>query len=166
MRTSSFILLCSLVFGIALLFLDIPAWADNSIGGATLKGIKAVAVVVEEMRADAEGDGLTRSQLQTDVELRLRQAGIPVDNDAPGVLYLAVNTVKSQGGFYAYVIGVEFAQGVLLARDPSITTFDTTWRAIPGVGIINAINLHTVRDDVRDQVDEFINAYLEQNPRQ
>ena len=50
---------------------------DNENTRATLRGLNGVQVVVEDMmKPDIERDGLTRQQLQTDVELRLRKAGI------------------------------------------------------------------------------------------
>jgi hypothetical protein len=45
---------------------------------ATLRGLDGVQVVVEDLQPDVERNGLTRQQLQTDVELRLRKAGIRV----------------------------------------------------------------------------------------
>ncbi len=87
-----------------------PGRADTPSRRVTLKGIKAVAVVVEDTPADAQRDGLTRNLLQTDVEQRLRQAGITVDDDAPGMLAVFVNTLKIESGFYAYAIRVQFRQ--------------------------------------------------------
>ncbi len=121
---------------------------------------------MEDLDADAERDGLTRSQLQTDIELRLRQAGIPVDNHAPRVLYVVVNTIKDELGLYGFSIRVEFRRPVHLGRDPSLTTPGVTWSATPLVGIVGSSDLATVRDDVRDLVDQFISAYLEENPKE
>ncbi|MGI8972150.1 MAG: hypothetical protein ACR2HB_15820, partial [Dehalococcoidia bacterium] len=44
----------------------------------SLKGLPGVYVFVYPLLADAEKAGLTCDQITTDVELRLRQAGIPV----------------------------------------------------------------------------------------
>jgi hypothetical protein len=162
---SSFLLRRPLVLGIALLLLDTPAWAALGGQGASLKGIKAVAVVVEKMRADAERDGLTRNQLQTDVEQRLRQAGITVDNQAPGFLAIFVNTLKVESGFYVYAIRVQFKQTVRIERNSKIAVLASTWEAPSVVGTVGTRALRDVRGSVRDRVDEFINAYLEQNPR-
>lgn len=165
MRPSAFVLHCSLVLGIASLLLDIPAWADTPGQRATLKGIKAVAVVVEDTHATAERDGLTRKQLQTDVEQRLRQAGITVDNEAPGVLAVYVNTLKIESGFYAYAIRVQFRQRVRMERNLTIAALASTWEASSVVGTVGTRALRDVRGSVRDRVDQFIKAYLEQNPK-
>ncbi len=166
MRTSSFVLHCSLVLGIAILLLDIPAWADTPGQRATLKGIKAVAVAVEDTNATAERDGLTRNQLQTDVEQRLRRAGITVDNHAPGLLAVFVNTLKIESGFYAYAIRVQFRQRVRMERNLKIAALASTWEAPSVVGTVGTKALRDVRGSVRERVDQFINAYLEQNPKQ
>ena len=165
MRTSSFVLHCSLVFAIAVLLFSITAWADTPSQRATLRGIRAVAVVVEDTHADAQRDGLTRRQLQTDVEQRLRQAGIKVHNDAPGFLDVFVNTLKIESGFYAYAIRVQFRQRVRMERNLKIAALASTWEAPSVVGTVGTRALRDVRGSVRDRVDEFINAYLEQNPK-
>jgi hypothetical protein len=64
----------------------------------TLKGLQGIYVVVEDLYAKPETEewGLTRQQLLTDVELRLRQNGIKVlssleeCSSTPGSPYLYV----------------------------------------------------------------------------
>ena len=113
----------------------------------------------------AERDGLTRSQLRTDVELRLRRAGVTVGPTLTGHLYVNVDTVKSDNGqTYAYNILVQYMQPVVLARDPKASIFATTWET-GGVHMVAANRLREVRRFVADYVDQFINAYLEQNPK-
>ncbi len=64
----------------------------------TLQGVTIVEVVVDMMDANAERDGLTRAILQTEVESRLRQAGIKVGPNPTGHLLVDVNTVKGENG--------------------------------------------------------------------
>ncbi len=139
---------------------------------ATLVGLTGVGVVVENVDPTAEKDGLARSTLQNDVELKLRQAGIRVlsENElisAPGfpTLYLQVTAIRHEMGLYAYCIKLEVQQVVRLLRDPSITSAATTWEARGEIGVVGKQNLSTVREYVRDQVDQFINAYLAANPK-
>lgn len=154
------------VVTLALLFLTVPAWADTASDRATLKGITSVTAVVEEMDSEAERYGLTTSQLQTDVELRLRQAGIIVRPTLDGMLYVHVGLAKSKSGpLYAFHIRVQYRQRVFLARAPEIPAWATTWH-VGGTGIIDTRRLREVRSHVIDLVDQFINAYLEQNPKQ
>ena len=56
-----------------ILSLGAPAWADEIHGRRTsLEGLDAVKVVIEAIRPDLAHDGLTQSELRTDVEGRLR----------------------------------------------------------------------------------------------
>jgi len=167
MQRNAFLARHRLALGIALPLLAAPAWGrDDAAQRATLKGVTIVEVVVEAMDPVAEQDGLTRSQLQTDVELRLRQAGITVGPTLTGHLYVNVDTMKSNHGqTYAYNVVVQYMQQVVLARDPKTSIFTPTWET-GGVSMIAASRLHEVRQDVANYVDQFIKAHLEQNPKQ
>jgi hypothetical protein len=155
-----------LAVGIALLLLPIAGWGQESAGHkATLKGVGIVEVVVEAMDPNAERDGLTRSELQTEIEARLRQAGITVGSNLTGHLYVTVDTAKGdKGQTYAYNVEVEYVQQVVLPRDPQAPIYVPTWET-GGVGLIGADRLREVRQDVANYVDQFIKAYLEQNPK-
>jgi hypothetical protein len=150
-----------------LLGLPVPARpGDQPNDRATLKGLKTIMVVVEHLTPEAERDGLTKDQLQTDVEVRLRKAGIKVTSSEieEAYLYLNVFTVKDSSGQYVYHIRLEFNQEVILKRNRNVSLPAPTWSLDLG-GIVGAQKLHEVRDDVADMVDRFINAYLEQNPK-
>ena len=136
---------------------------------ATLAGLTGVNVLVEGMNPDVERDGLARSTLQTDVELRLRQASIRVLTEtemllAPGkpFLYLRVSSFKGREGVYAVAISLELKQSVRLVRDPALTLMAATWQSIGAIGLGGPSK---ARDTVRDEVDKFINAYLAANPK-
>ena len=124
---------------------------------------------------EAERDGLTAQVLQTDIELRLRQAGVPILTPAerlatPGrpLLYLNLNAFKLKGQteLYAYSMSLVLKQRVAILRDASTVSVAGTWSATSSVGTIGADRLRSLRDDVRDMVDEFINAYLSMNPKE
>jgi hypothetical protein len=154
------------VLGIGLLLLPVPAWGEGSAAQrATLRGVNTVEVVIEAIDPAAEQDGLTRSQLQTDVEERLREARIAVGPTLTGHLYVNVDTVKGEHGqTYAYNVSVQYVQQVMLARDPKAPVYVPTWDT-GGVGMIAAARLREVRQDVANYVDQFIKAYLDQNPK-
>ena len=149
-----------------LLGLPVPMWPGNQpIDRATLKGLKTIWVIVEHPTPEAERDGLTKDQLQTDVEARLKNAGIQVTSLVEeAYLYLNVSTVKGSSGLYAYHIRLEFNQQVILERDRNVSLPAPTWSLDLG-GIVGASKLHEVRGDVADMVDQFITAYREQNPK-
>lgn len=54
------------------------AHGQLSTGKESLKGLKGVNVLVDNLKPDIEKDGLKTSSIQTDVELKLRMAGIKV----------------------------------------------------------------------------------------
>ena len=167
MRRIAFILPASAGLGLALFLLTVPALAsDIPNERATLKGLKAVNLTVERIDPEAEKDGLTKSQLQTDVESRLRQAGISVDHLSDEYLYVDVNTLKGERGVYSYSVHVEFHQSVMLVRDPKIIYYGAATWSVGRMGTVGSGHLREVREDVAALVDQFINAYLEQNPRQ
>ena len=66
-------------------------------------------VAIERLRPDVEGDGLTEGFLRIAVELRLRQNGIPIgENALPNKPYLYVNVNTSRAterNRYAFGIG-------------------------------------------------------------
>ncbi len=51
---------------------------DDESARKTLAGLTRIYVVVEHIPDEAQRDGLDTTQIQTDVELKLRQAGITV----------------------------------------------------------------------------------------
>ncbi|MGH7183812.1 MAG: hypothetical protein ACREJN_17800, partial [Nitrospiraceae bacterium] len=61
----------------------------------TLRGLREISVLVEYLPDDVEREGLSRTQLQHDIEMRLRQAGLRVLTiseiaNSPGAPYLYV----------------------------------------------------------------------------
>jgi hypothetical protein len=136
---------------------------------SSLRDVKTFKVIVEGIQRNAPG--LTPDDFQTDAELRCRQAGIKLEN-TPGV-YLYINVGLQElfyangrsEGVYGVSVRVEFRQPVLLERDPSIRVIAITWSAA-SVGTVDARDLRAFcRNSVRDKVDKFLNAFLQQNPK-
>ena len=66
-----------------LLLISAPAGAQiASESGLETANYKYIAVVVEDLSADAGSIGLTKDRIQTRVELRLRSAGLTPGNDS------------------------------------------------------------------------------------
>jgi len=93
----------------------------NEFSNATLKGISAISVLVEDLPDGAKVLGLTKESIQTDVELKLRLAGMTVvtleeSNSLPGrpYLYVFVNVTARPG---AARIDVSLHQDARLERD-------------------------------------------------
>jgi len=156
---------------VVILFLSSITQEQVSPDKKTLRGIKAMAVLVENLRQDIEKDGLKKSSIQTDVELKLRLAGIKVLTKEEGIkpaspyLYIQVSSVKYEDLMYSYSISVDFCQYVYLYRDTDIHFYATTW-SIANIGFFGVNRVKEIRDGIKDQVDKFINDYLAVNPKE
>jgi hypothetical protein len=133
---------------------------------ATLRDLSTVAVTIENLAESTKKLGLNQESLQTDVELRLRLAGLNVVQSVTAAqggcyLYVNVNAHETSGGAYAVAIRVELKQTAILQRNRSITAYGaTTWhRATVGV----TTRAQTVRDEVKDLTDHFLNDWLSVN---
>lgn len=139
--------------------------ADDSVSRSSLKGLKVIGLVVERIPPEAEKEGLTREQLQKDVELRLKDSGVTVAKEAGGFLYVTVQTSPApDASVHSYSVGLEFTQPVLLVRDTQILVLGTTW-SLSATGTAAQGKLSLARVDVVNLVDRFISAYRSVNPR-
>lgn len=144
-----------------------------------LEGLQGVHVLVfPPDDPEVERRGLREAEIQTDVELRLRKAGIKVlslgetlKTAGQPVLYVIVHTAAGRGpteGLYAYNVNMQLMENVVLDRDPSMKVKAATWtfpEYVPGyVGMVGADKLRATRDYLNTVVDEFINDYLAANP--
>jgi hypothetical protein len=122
------------------------------------------------MDPQAERLGLTEDQIKTDVELRLRKAGVRVLTkekwvSTPGAphLFVVINTyIRSDIGLCAYSIRLELNEMVSLAR--SLKVIGTIWER-GATGMVGVDKIGGLRSSVGDQVDIFINDYLAANPK-
>jgi hypothetical protein len=141
---------------------------DSESTRATLKGITAVYVVVEELRDSAKVLGLTKDAIRTDVELKLRLAGIRVVETTEewakltGSPFLYVNVNVLDGSARVANVEVELDQDALLARNGEFASGVTTWSA---GGVLVNPDVQYIRDRIKDAVDKFLNAWLSVNPK-
>lgn len=143
---------------------------DNENSRSSLRGLKGVHVVVEHLPPEVEQNGLTASAIQTDVELKLRQAGVPVLelNQPPFdevFLSILLQFIPAGDGLWPYTIKVEVFQAVTLKRDLSIVVDSAVTWSVGDFGSARKLGLRNLRDNVKDRVDQFINAYLAANPK-
>ena len=112
-------------------------------------------------------------QLQTDVELRLRQNGIKVLSEEEKSLTLGMPSlyvrvsvmINDKSQLVVYSISLQLQQNVLLLRDPTkICPGASTWDT-GSFGTVGESKIGTMREDIKDKVDEFINDYLAVNPK-
>lgn len=140
---------------------------------ASLKGLAGVHVLVERIPADMEAAGLTEELVRSEVEGRLKKAGLKLLSrkdfiGQPGAprLYIQLNSAKYKGRFLwssekiAFSIRLDLGQLVKLSRNPEIEVHATTWQTSL-VGYADDKKLQTVRDDLAAMVDRFIKAWQE-----
>ena len=137
--------------------------ADDRYG---LRGISSVWVLIESLGPEEASIGLADDTVRTDVELRLKSAGLRVispekakkiavkDNS-----FLYVNVAVASDGLAATVLA-QFAQGTYLLRNslPISTAF--TWT---DVSTLLRPSLDSVRSEINDLVDKFLREWLKQN---
>jgi hypothetical protein len=135
-----------------------------------LVGLTGVHVVVGPLRQEIESMGLTSDQIKTDVELKLRKAGIRVltekeMDETPGKpnLYVNVNAVPKSGStLCAYSIKVQLKKNVAIESGFKIP--GVIWHAQDYVETVKICNITRIRNLVGDRIDQFINDYLAANP--
>ena len=146
---------------------------DSKSNRATLRGLEGVAVLVEQFSPEVEKEGLVKNRLQTELELKLRMAGIKVLTKeeclkTPGEPYLYVNInvniAKTESDIYPYSIDILLIQKVSLVRDPNQATYAVTW-STGGVGSIGKPILSQLQNSVEEILDVFVKAFLSENPK-
>jgi hypothetical protein len=133
-----------------------------------LRGISSVWVLIEGLGSEEANIGLADDAVRTDVELRLRSAGLRVISREESKkiavknnTFLYVNVAVTSGGLAATVLA-QFAQAAYVLRNslPIGTAF--TWT---DVSTLSRPSLDSVRREINDLVDTFLRAWLKQNPR-
>jgi hypothetical protein len=133
-----------------------------------LRSLDGFRLAVDRIRPDVERDGLFRSTLLEDMELRLRMGGVKVLSeeeaekkpDAP-CLYLYVDALKCSLG-YVYKVRLALMEPVKLVRN-NVKVTATVLRIPDELGITS--NLSEIRDAAGEFVDEFVKAWKAVNPK-
>ena len=135
-------------------------------------------VLVEELKDELENFNITAIQIQSDVEAKLRIAGIKVlskeENEKiqtfrKPYLYIRINSYKPPGGREVVAFNMEVAlkQQVVLSGGHKVfgkPFYAPAWYTSV-VGIVGWKNISTIRESVNSLTDQFIEAYLSMNPK-
>jgi hypothetical protein len=134
--------------------------ADDEYSRRSLAGITAVDVLVESLPPAAAKLGLTMEDIKTDVELKLRLAGMRVESASYAFIYVNVNVAENG---IAANIDIKLEQPVALVRNSSIVIpGGITWSI--GTLVTNP-TAQGIRGFTKDLVDSFLNAWLSVNPK-
>ena len=131
-----------------------------------MKGINQVGVLVENLSDGADKLGLTMDSIRTDVELKLRLAGMRVlpkeEQGQPGTDILYVVVLISDRAEAAHV-AIKLSQDAFLykSRDLFIPGVVTWEDAV----LITLPTRPGIRETLKDEVDKFLNLWLTINPR-
>jgi hypothetical protein len=154
---------------IASLLLVAPlAASDTQIDRASLAGLAVMSVEVEDLGPLVGKLGLTAAGVQTDVERRLRTAGITITPDADAYLYVHV-TVADPGGALPLpdVVEVSLMQEVTLPRGVKTRTplQCPTW-SLNRLGLTTSDRLRPILTErINEFVDQFVTAFRSVNPK-
>lgn len=161
-----------------LLFANVSVFpqSNDPLEKESLKGLSGVHVFLNltEDSPSLEKDGLTEAQIRTDVELRLRKAGIRVltieeARELPRRPVLSVTLLASKSealtkllgeSIYAFTILIDFKQTATLYHSTDNKVFLAATWSDSAVGMTTKRNVRTIREGIGDYVDKFINDYL------
>lgn len=139
----------------------------------SLRGLQGVEVVVEEIKSDAQVDGLLQESIRAAVELILRSKGIRVltqsersEMPSKPYLYMSVGTDKQTSGQYSFSPRVELYQAVSVVHRPQHIMLAPTW-FVPGK--LRTVAQQNIRlwiiNSIEPLIREFANDFLAVNPR-
>jgi hypothetical protein len=140
---------------------------DTSADRKMLRGLQGVSVLLEALHPDVERLAFSAQQLQADIELRLRRAGVPIPlTGTEPILHvvLSVESVPEIRGFYVYALDISVLQSAVLERDPTLLAISAPTWEVNSLGIVGRDRLKDLRPRVLDRVDQFVNAYYAANP--
>lgn len=160
----------------ALVVCALPRTASAQANGAPLtaqgldqgnvKGLKSLGVLIEALPDGAKALGLTEDMLQTDVELKLRLAGLRVlpmkqAEAVPGSphIYVAVNLTDDS---VAASIDVAIHENATLERNGHFAIAVDTWTK--GITVEHP-TADGLRERVKDLIDAFLDDWLAANPK-
>ena len=134
----------------------------------SLRGLDGLRVQVEDLTDKAREGGLTEAALHTYLEMRLRQARIPIlpkdeGGQSRAYLYLEVRAipVRARGG-WTYRLDLDVKQRACI-RGGGSCPWLTTWDV--GALVITPDNLADhVRGVLVGYMDDLVNDYLAANP--
>ena len=158
---------CRLVLAAALLLLPpvTRAAGDAALDRATLKGLKAVGIVVDVIDPELQKLGITREVLITRLLARLQGKQIVIDPAAKEFVGLRITAVRGGRGPYAAALSFALYQPVIISRDKDIRTSTQTWEIEAVLMADPKMLLTACGESADDLADRFATAYHAVNPK-
>jgi hypothetical protein len=144
---------------------------DNDAARASLRGIEAIRLAVEDLTPELAKEGLNSDQIHSAAEQQLREAGIKVvvDDKMPFLL-VSLAIARFGRNNYLYTVKVELYQIVVPYRflpekegssSGQNAVFASTWSTPGGMGATP--NLQEMKTSVKSEVARFIEAFKASN---
>jgi hypothetical protein len=137
---------------------------DEPIDRATLKGLTAVGVVIDNIDPDLEKMGLTRDVVLTSMLSRLGGEHITVDPGAKEFLGLRLIQVRAGRGPVAVALTLGLYQPVLLSRNRETRTSTQTWEVQTVLMADPKILVTACTESANFLLDRFAKAFHSVNP--
>jgi hypothetical protein len=132
----------------------LPA-GDAPLDRATLRGLKAVNIVLDRLDPELERAGVTAAAVSARLHEQLARAGIKTDPGAVEFLGMRVLQVRGGRGPYAVSLALGLYQPVLLVRDHNVKTATPTW----GVETVLMADPKQVKEAALASVDELAASF-------
>ena len=151
-------------FGVLLISLSAcyMSASDSRLDRETMKGINQLYVIVSVQTKD----GLNGSQIEADIDRRLRGAGIRVVGTTPRLpcLFVSVSVLKHKDGSWIYEASVSLNQSVTIAANNS-PYMASTWSTSILAFASGSDAPRLVRTDIETLTEQFVGAYISVNPQ-
>ncbi len=129
-----------------------------------LSGLNSIHIFAIVSANVLETNGLTTKKIETDIEIKLRQAGFKFDTTTTPVLWIVVDAFESKVKpcLLVYSIKVELKENATLKRDAAVNVYAIIWERST-FGTVASSQPDVIRETIKDFVDEFILDYLKAN---
>jgi len=142
---------------------------DTSLDRVTLRGLKALGVIVDPLDPQLDQEGLTAAGLARQLEARLRDGGITVDQSAVEFLGVHVLAARNKKGPFSQPYGlclrIGLYQPVTLNRDKEIKTATQTWEAETVLVAPPKALAQASAAELDQLADRFVSAWKSVNPQ-
>ena len=120
-----------------------------------LVGLKKVKISISDLPKELKEYGVTKDQLQTEAEIRLRRAGI-YDERAFPVLRVGVKVTQSNNYSIGYELEFSLNEKARLERN-NLLVFSKTWKRIN----VGDSEKNRIQIDIREKVGKYIDIFIE-----
>ena len=138
---------------------------DTAVDRATVRGLKAVKVVIDPIHPELEQLGVTQQALLGRIERKLLEGGVPIDDSALEFVAVRVVPAREKRGPYCISVTLGLYQPVVLVRDRQIRTATDTWQVATLWAMQPKAVYESTVSAVEQLADRFVEVYQSENPK-